>query len=79
MAKTSKFVAVNVDGIVQVHMNGAFSLGNYETLCGLDGDDDSPLVRQQPAKLKRGAKIDCPYCIDIWKQCKNYSAKDFAT
>lgn len=41
--------------------------GDYATLCGLDGSDDHPDVGQSGTiSPKRGQKIDCQQCRDIW-------------
>lgn len=69
----ARYVAVEQDGKVQVHMEG---LSNYATLCGMDGDD--PSVGQRPAEVDIGRRIDCPHCRDIFNQCKAYRRRDFA-
>ena len=73
----SRFVAIIDNGVRSVHISGDQLMGDYETLCGMDGHDDSPDVKQSMGKVKRGEKIDCEHCIDIWKACKRYSASDF--
>lgn len=69
----SRYIAIECDGIVQVHAEG---LGSYATLCGLDGNDSK--VGQKPATLLIGARIDCPTCIGIIQHAKKYRARDFA-
>jgi hypothetical protein len=71
----SRFVAVEIDGTVGVRLPDA--LGNYETLCGLDGNDDSPGVGQSPASVPRGAKVDCPHCTAIWLTARKFKQSDF--
>jgi len=68
----SKYVSIECDGVVQVH---AVGLGNYATLCGLDGDDDGS--GQRPANLLIGARINCPDCRAIIEAAKKYRARDF--
>lgn len=55
-----KYIAIICDGSRQIHAS-ADPTGNYATLCGLDGNDPSDLVRQSAGPLKRGEKIDCPH------------------
>jgi hypothetical protein len=40
---------------------------DHATLCGVDGDDDNESVGQYgTVQPKRGQKIDCPQCKQIW-------------
>ena len=72
MSGRPAFVAIALEGKVEVHAPG---LGSYATLCGLDGDD--PDAGQSPAELKRGAKIDCKDCIGIITFAKQFGRRDF--
>jgi hypothetical protein len=71
----SKYVAVESDGIVEVHLP-ASATGNYLTLCGLDGDDSA--VGQHPAEVPRGARVTCAGCRGIWQTAKQFRDSDFA-
>ena len=71
---TRGYVAVEQDGMVEVHASGV--IGDYATLCGMDGDDLS--VGQRPAPIQIGARINCPYCIPIIRAAKKYRERDFA-
>lgn len=70
---TRHYVAVESDGVVEVHLPAISD--NYATLCGLDGDDSK--VGQRPAVVPRGTKVNCPQCQAIFELCKSYSRKDF--
>jgi len=70
----SRFVAVEIDGGVEIHLP-AGAAGAYLTLCGLDGDDLD--VGQQPADVPRGAKVNCDTCRDIWATARRFRASDF--
>ena len=70
-----KFVAVKSYGVVKIHL--PHTNGNYYTLCGMDGDDDSASVDQHIVSVPKGAKVNCDDCIAIWEICKDYSDKDF--
>lgn len=71
----SKFVAVEVEGVVEIHLPDAS--GNYATLCGLDGDDSHTGVQQALAKVPKGATVNCDACWNIFKVCRDYTARDF--
>lgn len=70
----SRYIAVMSDGVVEVHATGD---GNYATLCGLDGYDDS--VGQKVVPLDIGARITCQHCIQIILTAKKYGRRDFAS
>jgi hypothetical protein len=65
-------IAVRTDGRVEVHAKG---IGDYATLCGLDGNDSS--VGQEPAALPPGAKIDCAQCRQLWDAWQTFQRADF--
>ena len=69
----TKYVAVLLDGELTIHL--PHTDGNYYTLCGLDGMDES--VGQEVADVPKGAKVDCKECHNIWLLAKGFSAKDF--
>lgn len=73
----SKYIAVRMNDEVIVHLPGA--IGDYATLCGLDGNDDSRSVDQHPTDVPRNAKVNCAHCSALWKTARRYSAKDFST
>ena len=70
----SKFIAVSVDGVVQIH--ALSDDGIYATLCGLDGEDDS--VGQETVPLPAGAKINCEGCKGIIRMARKYKESDLA-
>lgn len=70
-------VTIICEGEASVHM--ADPNGNYATACGMDGNDDDPSVDQVSVPTARGAKIDCPQCIALWLNARDYRAGDFAT
>jgi len=57
----------------EIHFTG---LGNYATICGLDGDDPDPSVDQFPAKVPNGHKVNCRDCIAIFEEMHQYTSKD---
>lgn len=69
----SRFITVEVDGEVLVHLPGVIS--DYATLCGLDGDD--PVENMRTLETKRGAKVTCEHCQAIWRACKDYRSTSF--
>lgn len=73
MRACGKYVAIESDGVVEVHAEGD---ANYATLCGLDGDD--PVVGQRGAPLDIGARINCPHCIGAIRYARQFTEKDFA-
>jgi hypothetical protein len=70
--RTVKKVAIRSEGRVEVHAEG---IGNYATLCGLDGDDSA--VGQEPAEVPPGARIDCATCRQVWDLCRGFRRVDF--
>lgn len=72
--EVSKFVAVQMDGEVTIHIPGASS--DYHTLCGIDAYDDS-VGHEGTVPVPRGAKIDCPQCFAIWLETRNIRKTDF--
>jgi hypothetical protein len=69
------YVAVSQDGEIEIHA-APCAAGDYATLCGMDGEDDS--VGQEPAPLPRGARIDCAHCIDTIRHSRTFRESDFA-
>lgn len=65
--KWSQIVGVVIDGVETWHApNGGG--GDYLTLCGLDGFDDHEDVGQQgTVEPRRGQRIDCPQCFQVWE------------
>lgn len=72
----SGYIAIECDGVVQVHANADGTGLPYASLCGLDGNDSR--VGQRPAGLIVGARIDCPQCRNLINAAKKYRARDFA-
>lgn len=60
------------DGDVIVHEAG--HVAGYHTLCGLSLDDDT----FQVAEARRGARINCSQCHEVWKEARGLRADDFA-
>lgn len=70
-----RFVLIESDGVTETHASPA--LGEYATLCGLDGDDES--AGQRPIGERRSGKIDCADCLAMIRLAKTYKARDLAT
>ena len=69
----SKFVAILIDGEITIHADRA--AGNYDTLCGLDGND--PGIGHTAAECPKGSKINCSDCWAIWQAAQGLRARDF--
>lgn len=67
-------VTVEVEGLTFTHIGE--SVGDFATLCGLDGDD--PGVLQRTVPTPNGAKVNCAHCWGIWNICRDWRASDFA-
>lgn len=67
----SKIAIRDEDGIT---VHAAVTLHNYDTLCGMDGDDPGVGTKSIGATTK---KIDCKMCTEIWKEAKKYKNTDF--
>jgi hypothetical protein len=68
-----KYVAVEIDGEISVHL--PHQNGNWYTLCGIDGDD--PANSQYTVDVPEGAKVDCISCFRIWNVARKYRISDF--
>lgn len=66
-------ITVECDGETLVHLPGVMS--DYATMCGLDGDD--PTENMYTRNTKRGAKVTCEQCKQIWLKCKEFRASVF--
>ena len=71
---TNKYVAVEIDGCVSVHLPS--TTGNDYTLCGIDGDD--PSLGQIAVDVPRRSKVDCPACYRIWRVSSKFNLGDFS-
>lgn len=73
----SKFIAISCDGTIETHAtSGELMAGSYATLCGLDGDDPAPNVKQKIVPLHNRPKIDCAQCIAMIRHAKKYASHD---
>lgn len=71
LAELVEFVGILSGDTLEVHA-GSHD-GTYATLCGLDGDDPHPDVRQSVVKLsKREREITCRSCQSIIETAKKY-------
>jgi len=71
----SGYIAIECDGIDQVHASGEGTGLPYATLCGLDGEDSK--AGQKTVGLQIGARINCPQCRALIRVAKTYRPKDF--
>ena len=71
-----RFVAISHDGAVEVHA-GCFS-GNYDTICGIDGNDSE--ISHSPADLPdpRRPKITCHNCAALIREARFYRLSDIS-
>lgn len=70
----SGYIAIECDGVVQVHANTDELGFPYATFCGLAGNDPP---HQKPAALCIGDRINCPQCYALIFAAKKYRPKDF--
>lgn len=59
---------------VIVHAIAAF--GTYDTLCGIDANDDS-VGHLGLATVSDKIPINCPACYRIWEVAKQYKRREF--
>jgi hypothetical protein len=69
-----KFIAIDCDGIIEVHATGDGLGFGYATLCGLDGADDA--AGQSPADLPTNPKINCEHCRALIVESRRWTKKD---
>jgi len=64
-------ITINNDGEILNHIPG---INSYATICGLDGDDVAPDygVNQTTIATPRGARINCPACVQIWIEMTSF-------
>lgn len=70
----SKFIAIDCDGLVEVHASGSGLGFGYATLCGLDGAD--PVAGQKPARLPAQPKINCERCRALIVEARRWTQRD---
>lgn len=70
-------VAVSHDGEIIVHATAKYCHGDYDTLCGVDGNDSSIGHTIVDVPRNGRARINCPQCWAIWQTARAYSSKDF--
>lgn len=52
--------------------------GDFDTLCGVDANDDHPLVGTMGfCKVSKGQKIDCAQCYSIWVAAREVRKSEF--
>lgn len=73
----SRFIAINSDGIIEVHAIGDGLGFGYATLCGLDGAD--PVAGQSPADLPKNPKINCDHCRALIVEARRWTKRDLST
>jgi len=75
-----KLVTITDDHEDKGYLTHASSMmiGDYVTLCGLDGNDDDPILNQVTIPTPKGAKIDCRACLFIWAEAKRFRKSDFS-
>lgn len=72
----SRFIAIECDGVVEVHAVGNGLGFGFATFCGLDGAD--PVAGQKPATLPRQPKINCEHCRALIVEARRWSKRDLA-
>lgn len=58
-------ISISCDGQVDTHIMGA--VGDYATICGLDGDDE---YINQSIVDSVSDEVDCSLCQAIWAKCR---------
>jgi hypothetical protein len=71
------FVAIRdiSTGKVLVHLPPHNS--NYDTLCGMDGDDPDDSVGTELVSVPKGSKVTCKDCYEMYVATKSLSDSDF--
>lgn len=67
----SDLIAIKRYGEIEIHF--VHPTGNYASLCGMDGNDDSPSVDQVTVDLPSNAKVNCSECIRTFYFVKELS------
>lgn len=80
--KTPKVIGIiqlNDEGhrVTEWHANGALASANYDTICGLDGND-SNIDTFGLVAARSGQKITCPNCWSAWSSWRQFRRDDFA-
>jgi len=70
----SRFIAIECDGIINVHAEGNGLGFGYATLCGMDGAD--PVAGQYLADLPRRPKINCEQCRALIVEARRWTKRD---
>lgn len=71
----SRLVTIDCDGEIEVHLPPA--MGDYATLCGMDGDD--PAIGLLTKETPSGSKVGCDTCKAIWKLARSFHGSAFKT
>jgi hypothetical protein len=68
-------IQINVDGISEIHI--AYTREGYDTLCGVDGGDESigHFIEDESPK----GKVSCAACERIATEGRRWKASDFKT
>lgn len=74
-ARIGLYVAVISMGERQIHLPGI--MGDYVTICGLDGADANEHVQQEMSIVEPGERITCLQCWTIWRHIQEYKKSDF--
>lgn len=73
----SRFVAIECDGLTEVHADGEGLGFGYATLCGLDGAD--PVAGQKRATLPKHPKINCEQCRALIVEARRWTKRDLCS
>lgn len=69
-----EIIGIDAEGIVEFHAGGG--IGDYATLCGLDGTNTSASAQtREPVPARQ--KITCGACKQLFIACNSYKASDF--
>lgn len=69
---SARYIAMEVEGVVEVHARA--TIGDYSTLCGLANDGEA---RQHEVALPDGKRINCDGCRRVWLAARAFVSTDF--
>lgn len=69
-----RFIAIECDGITEVHADGSGLGFGYATFCGLDGAD--PDAGQKIVDLPKKPKINCEQCRALIVEARRWTLRD---
>lgn len=73
--RPKRFIVISVDGKSDSHLPVADKTSDYDTLCGMDGDD--PVIGVTIVNME-ARKVTCKMCYRIWTASRSWKESDFS-